>query len=384
MHTTLRTLSLLTSSLALLLGVGAVHAQPAPVAPATAAADSAGVTPFGAALFTGNFAGQREDGLNEGYQVLPGDRVMVNVWGSTAVNDMFVVDAQGNIFLPGIGPVHLAGVLARGLTQVVSGEIARRYRGSFEVYTNLLTASPVAVFVTGAVPRPGRYAGIPSDSVLVYLDQAGGIDARSGSYRTVQLLRGGQLVAELDLYDFLLRGTLPTPQLRDGDTLLVGRRGASVEVQLPTGERIGVELRDGEPAAQLVQQVVRPSARVNEVSVRGVRDGDHIVRTLRVEALGSFELMDGDVVMFREEGQAAHVLVRLEGVEADALALHRDKMPVFPFGILEFKLSRLALGFVETGQEDPGGTRHFGGSRIMGMTFVSQTKGSGNNGEREQ
>ena len=66
------------------------------------------------------------------------------------------------------------------------------------------------VLVTGAVPRPGRYAGIPSDSALVFLDQAGGIDARTGSYRHVQLLRGGQVVAELDLYDFLLRGTLPT------------------------------------------------------------------------------------------------------------------------------------------------------------------------------
>lgn len=317
MHTTLRSFSVLTSSLALLLQVGSAQAQapaaPAAAAPGTPAADSAGVTPFGASLFGGNFAGQREDGLNEDYQVLPGDRVMVNVWGSTAINDMFVVDAQGNIFLPGVGPVRLAGVPARGLTQVVRAEIARRYRGSFEVYTNLLTASPVAVFVTGAVPRPGRYAGIASDSVLVYLDQAGGIDARSGSYRTVQLLRGGQLVTELDLYDFLLRGTLPTPQLRDGDTLLVSRRGASVEVQLPTGERIGVELRDGESAAQLVQQVVRPSARVNEVSVRGVRNGDHIARTLGVEALGSFELMDGDVLTFREEGQAPHVLVRLEG-----------------------------------------------------------------------
>jgi protein involved in polysaccharide export with SLBB domain len=306
------------------LGHGHAHAQPAPAAPPagaaapssptpSAAVDSAGVTPFGASLFTGNFAGQRDDGLNEDYQVLPGDRVMVNVWGSATVNDVFVVDAQGNIFLPGVGPVRLSGVRARDLTGVVRGEIARRYRGTFEVYTNLLTASPVAVFVTGAVPRPGRYAGIPSDSVLVFLDQAGGVDARTGSYRSVQVLREGQPVATLDLYDFLLRGTMPTPQLQDGDTLLVGRRGTSVEVQLPTGERIGVELKSGEPAAELVRQVVRPSARVNELSVRGVRGGAHIARTLSVTELDGFELMDGDVLTFREEGQAPHVMIRLEG-----------------------------------------------------------------------
>lgn len=313
----------------LLVGGGVAHAQPTPtpaLAPAPvsappqarqpggpAVAPEPGVTPFGAGLFVGNFAAQREDGLNADYQVLPGDRVMVNVWGSAAINDVFAVDAQGNIFLPGIGPVRLAGVRARDLTDAVQGEIRRRYRGSFEVYTNLLTASPVAVFVTGAVPRPGRYAGIPSDSVLVFLDQAGGIDARTGSYRNVQLLREGQVVAELDLYDFLLRGTLPTPQLQDGDTLLVGRIGPSVEVRLPTGERIGVELRDGEPAAEVLTLVVRPSARINELSLRGVRNGSPIARTLDVTALSTLDIRDGDVLMFREEGHPQHVMVRLEG-----------------------------------------------------------------------
>lgn len=281
--------------------------------PTASAGGHNGPTPFGAALFTGNFAAQREDGLNEDYQVLPGDRVMVHVWGSASINDTFAVDAQGNIFLPGIGPVHLGGVSADRLTAAVHAEIGRRYRGPFEVYTNLITASPVAVFVTGAVPRPGRYAGIPSDSVLFFLDQAGGIDARTGSYRDIQLLREGQVVAALDLYDFLLRGTLATPQLRDGDTLLVGRRGPSLEVRLPTGERIGVELDDDDVVAELVQQVVRPDARVNEVSLRGVRDGTPVARTLRVSELPTLELLDGDVLTFREEGHAAHVLVRLEG-----------------------------------------------------------------------
>ncbi len=289
------------------------EANAATAATADAEASPTTATPFGASLFTGNFAGQREDGLNDDYQVLPGDRVMVHVWGSAEINDVFGVDAQGNIFLPGIGPVHLGGVRASQLTAAVQAEIGRRYRGAFQVYTNLINASPVAVFVTGAVPRPGRYAGIPSDSILFFLDQAGGIDARTGSYRDIQLMREGQSIAQLDLYDFLLRGTLATPQLQDGDTLLVGRRGASVEVRLTSGERVGVELKEGEAAAALVHQVVRPEARVNEVSLRGVRNGEPFARTLSVSDLDHTELRDGDVILFREEGHAAHVMVRLEG-----------------------------------------------------------------------
>jgi hypothetical protein len=139
------------------------------------------------------------------------------------------------------------------------------------------------------------------------------------------VLRAGQVVAELDLYDFLLRGTLPTPQLRDGDTLLVGRRGASLEVRLPSGERIGVELRDGEAPSELVNLVVRPDARINEVSLRGVRDGAPVARTLTVADLATLDLSDGDVITFREEGHAPHVMVRLEGefLGASALSIPR-------------------------------------------------------------
>ena len=68
-------------------------------------------------------------------------------------------DTQGNIFLPEIGPVHLEGVTSEQLTDTVRRAIARTYRGNFGVYTNLLTASPVAVFVTGSRPtRPSRWS----------------------------------------------------------------------------------------------------------------------------------------------------------------------------------------------------------------------------------
>src|SRR5690606_7403409 len=132
-----------------------------------------GPLPFGANLFAGSYAAQRENGLNPDYRILPGDRVMVNAWGAVQINDVFPVDTQGNIFIPTVGPVALAGVLNGALTDAVRAAIRRVYRGEFGVYTNLLTASPVAVFVTGGVPRPGRYAGIPNDSVLFFLDQAG-------------------------------------------------------------------------------------------------------------------------------------------------------------------------------------------------------------------
>lgn len=290
-----------------------VAAQPAAATPAPTAEEPTGPTPFGANLFTGAFAGQREDGQNPGYQILAGDRVAVNAWGTVTVNDIFVVDTQGNIFLPGIGPVHLAGVRNSDLTETVLGRIRQVYRGGFDVYTNLLTASPVAVFVTGGVARPGRYAGIPSDSLLFFLDQAGGIHPEAGSYRHIQILHRGQTTAELDLYDFLLRGSLPTPQFEDGDTILVGRRGPTVEVRSGDRPATTVELAGERFTGAEVLSVLRGATGANEVTVQGLRDNRRIARTFPVTGFQQASLSDGDVVTFREEGRPDRMLVRLEG-----------------------------------------------------------------------
>jgi protein involved in polysaccharide export with SLBB domain len=307
---------LLTLSLVLvpaLVSAQETETPPPAPEPEANAEEPGGPKPFGSNLFDGNYAGQREDGINPDYSILPGDRVAVNAWGSLTLNDVFAVDTQGNIFIPGVGPIHLEGVKNAELTDTVRTAIARSYRGQFGVYTNLLTASPVAVFVTGGVTRPGRYAGIPSDSVLFFLAQAGGIAPMRGSYRHVFVMRQGRELAELDLYDFLLRGNLSTPQLEDGDTILVGRRGPVVEVSGTEQGAVLVELADEQATGSVVLDVVAPSTRATEATVRGVRDGQPVVRTLSAASFRSAPLRGGDVISFREEGRAEHIVVRLQG-----------------------------------------------------------------------
>lgn len=296
--------------MATLLGGGLAHAQqpeapPAPEPPS-------GPQPFGANLFTGTYAAQREDGLNPEYTILPGDRVMVNAWGAVTINDVFAVDTQGNLFLPGIGPVPVGGVRSDQLTPTVQGAIRRVYRGTFGVYTNLLTASPVAVFVAGNVSRPGRYAGIPNDSVLFFLDQAGGIDARTGSFRHVQVVRQGNPIEEIDLYEFIRYGRMPSVQFSDGDTIVVGPRGPTVEVHRADQPPILVELGEGANGDALLDIVPR-GARVNAMTLRGMRDGELHASTLDPAAFGETPLRDGDRVSLLEDRQADTIIVRLEG-----------------------------------------------------------------------
>jgi len=291
-------------------------APPAPAPPVTAqpgAPNLAPLDPFGSRLFTGNFLRTRQDGLNPDYLVMPGDRVMVNTWGALEISNVFLVDAQGNIFLPNVGPVQVAGTRNADLTAKVKAGLGRVYSRNFEVYTNLLNAKPVAVFVTGGVTKPGRYAGVPSDSVLFFLEQAGGVDARLGSYRSISLLRNGTKVTDLDLYDFLLRGALPPLQFKDGDTILVNSRGPVVEMRGDVSIPATLEFKPGNISGAEALGVIPGAARATQVTIEGIRDGLPISRTLSVTGFRTFNLRDGDSITLRGDGRADTILVHLEG-----------------------------------------------------------------------
>ncbi|HVY31783.1 MAG TPA: polysaccharide biosynthesis/export family protein [Polyangiaceae bacterium] len=294
--------------------------QVPPPAPANAnpsgtswAQDGPPPDPFGARLFTGNFLRTRQDGLNPDYVVMPGDRVMVNTWGAVELSNTFMVDAQGNIFLPNVGPIQVAGTKNSELTAKVKTGLMRVYARNFEVYTNLLSAKPVAVFVTGGVKRPGRYAGVPSDSVLFFLEEAGGIEPRLGSYRSITVLRGDQKLIELDLYDFLLRGSLPPVQFKDGDTVLVNPRGSVIEMRGDVTLPATLEFKPSVVSGTEALGVVPGAARATQVTIQGIRAGVPISRTLSVKEFRSFALQDGDSITLRGDGRPDTILVHLEG-----------------------------------------------------------------------
>ena len=289
------------------------NTQATPAPPPPVAAESAEIQPFGAQLFTGNFLKTREDGLNPNYVVAPGDQVNVRTWGAINLNEVYTVDGQGNIFLPEIGPLRLEGVRNADLTEAVRRHVRTVYTNNIDVYTNLATSQPVAVYVTGLVNSPGRYAGIPSDSILYFLDQAGGIDAQLGSYRTIEILRDEQTIATIDLYDFLLKGRIATPQLQDNDTILVKHRGPVIELGGNVSRPTLVELASEAATGAEVLAVIPGAARATEVTLVGMRAGAPFNRSLSLEDFQATALQDGDGVTLRDDGRAGTILVAIEG-----------------------------------------------------------------------
>lgn len=271
------------------------------------------IHPFGSHLFNGGFSGVRADGLNTSYRLVPGDQVTLRIWGAVEIERILPVDAQGNIFIPGIGPVKVQGSTNGELNSKVTSAVKSVYPEGVQVYTNLQGVQPVAVFVTGYVEHPGRYAGTPTDSLLYFIDQAGGIDSRLGSYRNISVKRNNEIIATADLYDFLLNGKMPTPQFRDGDTIVISERGPAVVVTGDVERDYRYELLPNQMTGSELLTLARTKSDVSHVLLRGNRKNGPISVYLPVEELSQQALRSGDEILFSSDQRDETIVVQLEG-----------------------------------------------------------------------
>ncbi len=269
---------------------------------------------FGTELFTGSFAGSRPADRPD-YIIQSGDQVVVNLFGAVNSGSSQIVDAQGNVFIVGVGPVHVLGARAGDLQSVVSSRVREVFTGAVGVYATVGQAGSVGVFVSGDVNRPGRYLGSSHDSVLFFLSQAGGIDAARGSFRNVTVRRGGQVVASYDLYDFLLNGQTQPIRFQDGDVVFVAPRGAMVGVTGNVRNAFAFEAPKGTgtmTGADLLP-MTRPEPTVTGAGLRGFRNGTPRAAYFPMSDLSRVVLQDGDHVDFRSDAFVDTVTVSVQG-----------------------------------------------------------------------
>jgi protein involved in polysaccharide export with SLBB domain len=272
------------------------------------------IKPFGANLFQGSFfVAEREDGINPEYIIQAGDRIALQIWGAININEIVVVDTQGNIFIPEVGPIQVAGIPNAQLNNRIRGAVQQVYTQNVNIYTNLQGTTPVVVFVTGFVNRPGSYAGVASDSILYYLERAGGIDLLRGSYREVRILRNDKIIESIDLYDFLLNGLLPKPQLTDGDTIVVGRKGANVIAEGAIRNSFSFEITAGGIKGAELIQYARPLANATYATVLGTRDNQPVSYYVPISELKNMTISDGDQVIFEIDQTHDTILVDIQG-----------------------------------------------------------------------
>ena len=268
---------------------------------------------FGAALFTGQ-AQSSSDAPNPNYVLAPGDRVSVRAWGAVDAEQVAQIDPSGNLFLPNIGPVRVAGTRVGDLQRVVEGEIRRVYTQQVQVYATVLSTQRIGVFVAGFVKSPGRYAGVASDSILDFLLRAGGVDPARGSFREISVQRGGATVTSLDLYRFLMDGQIPQIRLQEGDTILVGRQRPLIGADGAVRNNYLFESPGRGPMrGQDLINYARPLPAATNAVVRGVRNAQPFSRYVTISELARQTLQDQDTVTFVADVALRTIRVTIEG-----------------------------------------------------------------------
>jgi Polysaccharide biosynthesis/export protein/SLBB domain len=123
--------------------------------------------------------------------LLPGDELQVAIWGAVDANLQLVVDRSGRITLHRVGTVSVAGVRFSDVPALLRQQVAKQFR-NFDLSVSIGQLRGIRVYVTGFVGRPGAYSVSSLSTLSSALIAAGG-PTSAGSFRSIQLRRGGKV-----------------------------------------------------------------------------------------------------------------------------------------------------------------------------------------------
>ena len=233
------------------------------------------------------------------------------------------MDRNGQVLVPKVGAVPLAGVLARDLETVMRGYLAKVFT-NFSLNANLGRLRSIQIYVVGQARQPGTYV-VSSLSTLVNALFASGGPNANGSMRRIQLQRGGKMVTQLDLYDFISRGDKSRDApLLPGDVIVIPPAGPRIAVTGAFDHAAIYELKDtsstvgdilslggGAPAMAGTQKALLERVNPEKSPSRQVLD-------LALDPAGLRQtLRDGDVLTLVPISPAFTNAVTLQGAVAD-------------------------------------------------------------------
>jgi protein involved in polysaccharide export with SLBB domain len=177
------------------------------------------------------------------YVVGPGDGLAIDLWGGVSQRFSRLVDREGRVSLPEVGPVLVAGKSLGYLQQSLQQVFRSEFR-DVSADVSLSRLRTVRVYVVGDVQEPGAYDISSLSTPLNALFAAGGVKAQ-GSLRHLKHYRGNELVEEVDAYDLLLHGVRgEVKRLENGDTLMVPPIGRQITIDGMVRRPAIYELRD--------------------------------------------------------------------------------------------------------------------------------------------
>ena len=190
------------------------------------------------------------------YVVGPEDTLTIHIWNvpEASFNRSYIstVERDGRIFIPQIGSIPVAGSTFAQVNQILHAKLSRILK-RFDLHISMGRLRSMKVFVVGEIVRPGAYELSSLATVSHALYAACG-PAKSGSLRHIQVVRGNTVVADVDFYQFFLRGDRSQDiRLNSGDTVVVAPIGPVAAIGGPVRRAAIYELKDRTTLPELIE-----------------------------------------------------------------------------------------------------------------------------------
>lgn len=245
------------------------------------------------------FAPYNQSPVPADYVVGPGDVLRVRIWGQINFGANLLVDREGNIYLPQIGTVPVAGLHFSQLDPHLRTAVAKLYR-NFDLSVEMGSIRTIQVYISGQASRPGAYTISALSSLVDALFASGG-PLPQGSMRHILLKRGGRVITDFDLYALLLYGDKSKDvRLLPEDVIYVPPVGPQVAITGSVLTPAIYELRGRETIAELVKMAGGTSALASEEQISLERVDQHRMQSAQDVAFNSTGLgtvlESGDIV----------------------------------------------------------------------------------------
>lgn len=258
----------------------------------------------------------------DNYTLGPGDEVRLRVWGGVNYEGNLTLDRNGQINIPRAGVVNLGGVQVKDVENAIRAQIGRTFT-NFSLSSNPGRLSNIQIYVVGQAEQPGSYSVSSLSTLANALFVAGGPGA-NGSLRAIQLRRQGEVIATLDLYDFISQGaSADDVSLLPGDVIVVPPAGPRVAITGALDNAAIYELKPGADVQTSLGELLKLTGGVPALAsqrkalLERIVPGDRVPRRVEDIALNEAglqtNLRDGDIVTLLDMSPEFANAVTLQG-----------------------------------------------------------------------
>lgn len=233
-----------------------------------------------------------------------GDEVIIDVWGVSQKTIREIISPEGTVQIENLGPVYLSGKTVKEANNYLKNEFAKIYAGvtgetpNTQIKLTLGEIRSIQVNVMGEVVVPGTYTLSSFASVFHALYWAGGVN-KIGSLRSIKVIRDGETVADVDIYDFIMEGRLKDDiRLQDGDVILVNPYQTLVQILGKVKRPMYYEMKPTETIATLLKYAGGFTGDAYKKAIRLVRKSgrEHQIFNIDEMDYSVFRVEDGDVL----------------------------------------------------------------------------------------